>query len=213
MASTATRSASPTRGWPAGRQRRPHPDHGALARQPGDRRRQQRPGHRSREQPCPDRRPAGSGFAGLQRHGGHRRLRARGRRRRRRGRRRLGQPDRRTPDRSRRPAPAAGGPEHRPPLAGHRRADRRLFGARDAHRRRRHDPGRRGIKYGPVTVTGSGTTYTITFARPIAKADRVTISIAAPALPPSPDGSMSCRATSTTTAWSTRRTSRASTPR
>ena len=39
-----------------------------------------------------------------------------------------------------------------------------------------------GIKYGPVTVTGSGTTYTITFARPIAKADRVTISVAAPGI-------------------------------
>jgi hypothetical protein len=32
--------------------------------------------------------------------------------------------------------------------------------------------------YGPVTISGSGTSYTITFAQPINKADRVTISIA-----------------------------------
>jgi hypothetical protein len=32
--------------------------------------------------------------------------------------------------------------------------------------------------YGPVTISGSGTSYTITFAQPINKADRVTITIA-----------------------------------
>jgi hypothetical protein len=31
--------------------------------------------------------------------------------------------------------------------------------------------------YGPVTVSGSGTSFTITFAAPIAKADRVTVTI------------------------------------
>ena len=35
-----------------------------------------------------------------------------------------------------------------------------------------------GVNYGPVTVTGSGTSYTITLAQPIKKADRVTITIA-----------------------------------
>ena len=34
-----------------------------------------------------------------------------------------------------------------------------------------------GASYGPVTVSGSGTSYTITFANAITKADRVTISI------------------------------------
>jgi hypothetical protein len=38
--------------------------------------------------------------------------------------------------------------------------------------------GMRGMNYGPASITGSGTTYTITFARPIEKADRVMISIA-----------------------------------
>jgi hypothetical protein len=38
--------------------------------------------------------------------------------------------------------------------------------------------GIRGINYGPVAISGSGTTYTITFARPIEKADRVMVSIA-----------------------------------
>ena len=42
--------------------------------------------------------------------------------------------------------------------------------------------GLRGIDYGPATITGSGTTYTITFARPIKKADRVTITIAGPGI-------------------------------
>jgi hypothetical protein len=37
-----------------------------------------------------------------------------------------------------------------------------------------------GVNYGPVTVTGSGTTYTITLARPIDAADRVTITIVNP---------------------------------
>jgi hypothetical protein len=35
----------------------------------------------------------------------------------------------------------------------------------------------RGMNYGPVTVTGSGTSYTITLAQPINKADRITISV------------------------------------
>jgi hypothetical protein len=35
-----------------------------------------------------------------------------------------------------------------------------------------------GINYGPVTISGSGTNYTITFAHAIEKADRVTITIA-----------------------------------
>ena len=34
-----------------------------------------------------------------------------------------------------------------------------------------------GASYGPVTVSGSGTSYTITFAHAITKADRVTITI------------------------------------
>ena len=44
-------------------------------------------------------------------------------------------------------------------------------------RRRRHGPGASGINYGPVTVSGSGTSYTITLAQPINEADRVTITI------------------------------------
>ena len=34
-----------------------------------------------------------------------------------------------------------------------------------------------GVNYGPVTVSGSGTSYTITLAQPINAADRVTITI------------------------------------
>ena len=37
--------------------------------------------------------------------------------------------------------------------------------------------GSSGINYGPVTVSGSGTSYTITLAQPINAADRVTITI------------------------------------
>jgi hypothetical protein len=40
--------------------------------------------------------------------------------------------------------------------------------------------GASGINYGPVTITGSGTSYTITLARPISSADRVTITIGNP---------------------------------
>jgi hypothetical protein len=36
----------------------------------------------------------------------------------------------------------------------------------------------RGVNYGPVTITGSGETFTITLSQPISKADRVTIVIA-----------------------------------
>ena len=35
-----------------------------------------------------------------------------------------------------------------------------------------------GTSYGPVSVSGSGTSYTITLAHPISTADRVTIAIA-----------------------------------
>jgi hypothetical protein len=35
-----------------------------------------------------------------------------------------------------------------------------------------------GVNYGPVSVSGSGTSYAISFARPIEKADRVTVTIA-----------------------------------
>jgi hypothetical protein len=38
----------------------------------------------------------------------------------------------------------------------------------------------RGIQYGPVTITGMGTSFTIMFARPIDKADRVTLAITIP---------------------------------
>ena len=37
-----------------------------------------------------------------------------------------------------------------------------------------------GVNYGPVTVSGSGTSYTITLAQPINSADRVTITIVNP---------------------------------
>ena len=37
--------------------------------------------------------------------------------------------------------------------------------------------GSSGINYGPVTLSGSGTSYTITLAQPINEADRVTITI------------------------------------
>ena len=36
----------------------------------------------------------------------------------------------------------------------------------------------RGINFGPVTITGSGATFTITLSRPVTNADRVTIKIA-----------------------------------
>ena len=39
-----------------------------------------------------------------------------------------------------------------------------------------------GVNYGPVTVSGSGTSYTITLAQPINKADRVTITIGNPGI-------------------------------
>jgi hypothetical protein len=38
----------------------------------------------------------------------------------------------------------------------------------------------RGIDYGPVTITGMGTSYTIMFAKPIDNADRLTFSISIP---------------------------------
>jgi hypothetical protein len=37
--------------------------------------------------------------------------------------------------------------------------------------------GSSGINYGPVTISGSGTNYTVILVRPIAAADRVTITI------------------------------------
>ena len=39
-----------------------------------------------------------------------------------------------------------------------------------------------GVDYGPVTVTGSGTNYTITLARPINAADRVTLIVDDPGI-------------------------------
>jgi Dockerin type I domain len=39
-----------------------------------------------------------------------------------------------------------------------------------------------GVNYGPVTISGSGTSYTITLAQPINQADRVTVTINGPGL-------------------------------
>jgi hypothetical protein len=39
-----------------------------------------------------------------------------------------------------------------------------------------------GIDYGPVTLTGAGTSYVITLARPINTADRVTFTISSPGI-------------------------------
>ncbi len=41
-----------------------------------------------------------------------------------------------------------------------------------------------GTNYGPVTISGAGTNYTITLARPIEKADRLTITISSPLIAP-----------------------------
>ena len=84
---------------------------------------------------------------------------------------------RRAPDRRGRTAPAAGRPEHRPALAGHRRVDDHAQSARDTGRHPDRDLERRGVNYGPGFISGSETSYTITFD-PIVKADQVTISIA-----------------------------------
>ncbi len=51
--------------------------------------------------------------------------------------------------------------------------------------------GSSGTNYGPVTITGSGTGYTITLAQPINAADRVTITIGNDLIAPSPAGSTS----------------------
>jgi hypothetical protein len=40
----------------------------------------------------------------------------------------------------------------------------------------------KGVNFGPVTISGSGTTDVITLARPINKADRITITIAGPGI-------------------------------
>ena len=77
-----------------------------------------------------------------------------------------------------------------------------------------------GGNYGPVTISGSGTSnMTITFAKPIAGPDRVTITIGNSEIVTYTRRSMSCPATSTTTVWSIRptasscsRTSRRLTP-
>ena len=56
--------------------------------------------------------------------------------------------------------------------------------------------------YGPVTVSGSGTSYTLTLAKPVNAADRVTLNPSAtPTSPPSPAPCPCCPATSATTAW------------
>ena len=109
----------------------------------------------------------------------------------------LGDPNRRAPDRRRRTAAAPGRPEHRPALAGHRPGCRspsarpQTLTAADVT-----VISAIGVNYGPVTVSGSGTSYTITLAQPINAADRVTITIGnARSSPPSPAGSTSCRAT------------------
>jgi trimeric autotransporter adhesin len=39
-----------------------------------------------------------------------------------------------------------------------------------------------GINYGPITISGSGTNYVITLARPISSADRVTLAVANPSI-------------------------------
>ena len=57
--------------------------------------------------------------------------------------------------------------------------------------------------YGPVTISGSGTTYTITLARAINVADRVTVTVANADSRPTPGDSTSCPATSMMTARST----------
>ena len=62
------------------------------------------------------------------------------------------------------------------------------------------------INYGPVTISGSGTSYTITLAQPISPADRVTLSSKTQAFPTSTAGSTSCPVTSTTTGSSAPRT-------
>ena len=85
------------------------------------------------------------------------------------------------PSRVRPHQPAAVRPEDRPALARHQ------F---DAVRLRRQPIGLTaadvtvqsvsGIDYGPITIVGSGTTYSIMFAHPIEKADRVTLTVTIP---------------------------------
>ena len=70
---------------------------------------------------------------------------------------------------------------HRPALAGNRQLAGHPQPGPDADRRRRHGSvSAIGVNYGPVTVSGSGTSYTITLAQPINAADRVTITIGNP---------------------------------
>ena len=88
-----------------------------------------------------------------------------------------GDADRHAPDRQRWPAPAAGRPEHRPALAGHRPAQITLTQPATLAAGDISVIGSSGSNYGPVTVSGSGTSYTITLAQPINAADRVTITI------------------------------------
>ena len=57
--------------------------------------------------------------------------------------------------------------------------------------------------YGPVTISGSGTTYTITLAKAINLADRVTVTIGNAEIATYTSASTSCPATSMTTARST----------
>ena len=69
-------------------------------------------------------------------------------------------------------APAA---EHRPAVAGHQQAD--LGSPEPLSASDVTVTGRSVADYGPVTIDGSGATYTITLARPINAADRVTVTI------------------------------------
>ena len=98
-------------------------------------------------------------------------------------RRRLGDTDRLAPDRCRRTATSPGGTQDRPALAGinqlrgHPQPRRRSLTPADVTVNSAI-----GANYGPVTVSGSGTNYTITLARPINAADRVTLTIVNPGI-------------------------------
>ena len=146
--------------------------------QPGHRQREQPPGRRSHHRSALDDRSARPRIRpDHQRHGQHRRLRVHSRLR-------------------RRASPSPGGP--RPPrsqtaddglqaLPSDRNTDVPWLGiktlsliSRSTRRRPRSAPSNVTVSgvnvsnYGPVTISGSGTSYTITLAQPINAADRVT---------------------------------------